>query len=414
MITATIKPKTRTPGTGVLTSLKTDESIGSNNESNFKESLQESIIRQWRRFEYYRNICKNKGLNLEDLKKAIKNEEYYILPAVPSLAFKKSKGLAHELNDFSVEGKFQVSSSTSGDPSYVYTNQPEIDTIFYNYMATFGIEGIARAIAFAPTIRILESLSKKSSYLGIQSIARMKFALDAGQKYYSDIQFSLDVNILKSLFSLTFQNKPTFSKLSQEDLVDRLKSCEENKQSLVVGGVVQLMAPYLNKLKEGQFNFHDKIHVVSSGGGYSGMKGAITRDKISKSELARKISAVFGMDEKYLSTNFKDIYGFTESPATHEGYWNEDIDDFMFTPWHDSRVYIVDPETDKPLKQGKGLFKVISPYKNGRPSSCNTSIVQYDQARIFGVTPDYRVTHFSHISRFQTASMEGLSVCPLT
>jgi hypothetical protein len=119
---------------------------------------------------------------------------------------------------------------------------------------------------------------------------------------------------------------------------------------------------------------------------------------------------VLGLDEKFLSTNLKDIYGFTENPTTHEGFWNKDIGDFMFRPWHESRVYIVDPETEKPLKEGKGFFKIISPWGNGRPSSANVSVIQYDMVRIFGVKPNCQVTEFSHISRFTTAGMEGCAL----
>jgi len=382
----------------------------SNPENDFKESLRECVCRQWETFPYYKKLCEKKGLHLEDLKKAIDNEEYYILPGVASMAFKKSRGLTDELNDLSGMGIFQVSSSTSGDPSYVYTHADEFETIRSNYQECFGIKGVSKAIAFSPTVRILENLSKKAAWMGKQSYARMQFALEGGQRHYSELEFSLDIHTMKSVVSMVFQNKPTFNRLTQEDLIESLARSEMKKELLVLGGVVLLFTPYLRQMKAGQFNFNDRIHIVFSGGGYSGRKGSIRGDKISKADLARNISAVFGMDERYLATNFKDIYGFTESPAIHEGYWNRDVEDFMFTPTPESRVYIVDPETEKPLRQGKGLFKVIAPCRNGKPSAANISLVQYDMARIFGVKPNYQVTRFSHISRFQTAGEEGCAL----
>ena len=102
-------------------------------ESRYKELLRDSILGQWEKFEYYRILCKRKGKTIQDLLKAIDYEEYYEIPAVVSVAFKKSRGLVHELNDLSVKGKFQVSSSTSGDPSHVYTSHNELNKIKNNY-----------------------------------------------------------------------------------------------------------------------------------------------------------------------------------------------------------------------------------------------------------------------------------------
>ena len=376
-------------------------------ESEYKELLKECIIRQWETFEYYQNLCKAKGLSLEDLKKAIDNEEYYVLPGVVSDAFKKSRGLVTALNDLTVPGKFQVSSSTSGDPSYLYTSLTELDKILKNYRLTFGIVGISKAIGFSPSIRILESLSRKANYLNKKSITRMKFALDAAKLHYPEMVFTVDINIWKTIFSMMFTKKPTLVKMSLEKITEIIKSSEKNNEKFAIGGAVLLMAPYLDQMKEGQFNLHDNIHVVFSGGGYSGKKGTLRGAKINKPELIKKISAVFGIDKKYYPTNIKDIYGFTENPTTHEGYWNNDISDFMFQPWHESRVYIVDPDTGKPLKKGKGFVKIITPYSDGKPSASNVSVSQSDLATIFGVKENYQVTHFSHISRFSSASVEG-------
>jgi len=111
--------------------------------------------------------------------------------------------------------------------------------------------------------------------------------------------------------------------------------------------------------------------------------------------------------QKLLSSNLKDLYSFTESSAVNEGFWSEEIDDFLFETWQESRAYVVDPETEKPLKSGEGLLKFITPYTNGNPSAANVSVLQFDNATIRASLPNYIVTHFSHIKRATNASVEG-------
>lgn len=376
-------------------------------ESQYKELLKESITSQWDKFEYFRNICKKKKRGIEDLKKAIDDEEYHLIPAVAATAFKKSKGLFKELNDFSQPGKFQVSSSTSGDSSYLFTNMPELEKVIDNYRLTFGIDGVSNGIGFAPSIRILDALSKKAEYQGHKSIARMKFALDAAKIHYKDLAFTLDVDIFRTLLSKVVNGKPVLKKKSLDEVIEIISAAEREHEKIGLGGFALLLMPYLDQLKEGQFNFGDHVYFTFSGGGYSGAKGSIRGEKINKHEMIKKIASVFGLNKKLFSTNLKDIYAFTESPATNEGYWNEDIDDYLFETWHESRAYIVDPETEEPLKSGEGLLKIITPYINGNPSAANVSVLQFDIATIREVKPNFIVTRFSHIKRFQNANVEG-------
>jgi hypothetical protein len=376
-------------------------------ESKYKELLKESITFQWDKFEYFRNICKKKKRTIQDIIKAIDNEEYYQIPAIAASAFKKSKGLFKELNDFSQEGKFQVSSSTSGDPSYVFTNQEELDKVVDNYRLTFGIDDVSRGIGFAPAIRILDALSKKAGYMGHQSLARMKFALDAAKLHYKDLIFTLDVNLFRTLLSKVVNGKVVLKKKSLDEITSIISDAEKDHEKINLGGFVLLLNPYLYQMKEGQFSFGDNAFFTFSGGGYSGAKGAIRGEKVNKPEMINKIASVFGIDKKLFTTNLKDIYAFTESPATSEGYWNEDIDDYLFETWHESRAYIVDPETENPVKSGEGLLKFITPYSNGKPSAANVSVLQLDTATIRGIKPNLAVSHFSHVKRFQNASVEG-------
>jgi hypothetical protein len=376
-------------------------------ESQYKELLKESITFQWDKFEYFRTICKKKKRNIYDIIKAIDDEEYYQIPAIPATAFKRSKGLCKELNDFSQDGKFQVSSNTSGDPSYVFTNTAELGKVVENYRLTFGIDGTSRAIGFSPSIRILNALSKKSAYMGYQSIGRMNLALDAAKNYYKDIAFTLDVDLFKTLLSKFLNRKVVLKKKYLDELISIISAAERDHAKINLGGFVLLLNPYLEQLKEGQFNLGDNAYFTFAGGGYSGAKGSITGKKINKPEMIKKIASVFGLNKKLFSTNLKDIYAFTESPATNEGYWSEDLEDYLFETWHESRAYIVDPETEEPLKSGEGLLKIITPYKNGNPSAANVSVLQLDNATIQGIKPNYIVSNFSHIRRFQNASTEG-------
>jgi hypothetical protein len=377
------------------------------NESKYKELLKESITSQWEKFEYFRNICKKKKRSIRDIISAINNEEYYRIPAITATAFKKSKGLYKELNDFSQIGKFQVSSNTSGDPSYVFTNKTELDKVVDNYRLTFGIDGTSKAIGFSPSIRILEGLSEKSAFMGYQSIARMKLALDAAKIHYRDIIFTLDVDLFRTLLSKIFNGKVVLKRKYSDEIIDIISAAEKDHEKINLGGFVLLLYPYLDQLREGQFCFGDNAYFTFAGGGYSGTKGSITGKKVDKPEMVKKIASVFGINKKLFSTNLKDIYAFTECPATNEGYWSEDLEDYLFETWHETRAYIVDPETQEPLKSGEGLLKFITPYANGNPSAANVSVLQLDNATIRGIKPNFIVSHFSHIKRFQNASVEG-------
>jgi hypothetical protein len=243
--------------------------------------------------------------------------------------------------------------------------------------------------------------------MGYQSIGRMKLALDAARIHYKDLIFTLDIDLFRTLLYKVVNGKVVLKKKFLDEIIDIISAAERDHEKINLGGFVLLLNPYLDQLKEGQFNFGDNAYFTFAGGGYSGAKGSIKGKKVNKPEMIKKIASVFGINKKLFSTNLKDIYAFTECPATNEGYWCEDLEDYLFETWHESRVYIVDPETEEPLKSGEGLLKFITPYTNGNPSAANVSVLQFDNATIQGIKPNFIVSHFSHIKRFQNASIEG-------
>jgi hypothetical protein len=376
-------------------------------ETNFQEKLRLSIYSQWNQFEYYRNVCKREGKTIDDLLHAIDNREYFYLPSVAATAFKKSKGLLDVLNDLSQDGIFQVSSSTSGDPSYVYTNSEEVARIRRNYDETFEVEGVSRGIAFSPVMRIVKALSKQSDFSGKSAIARMQFGVESAIRVFDDPLFTVDVDFLRTIMAKIRGGNAVLIKKSVTELIEFLMNAEKSHEKIIMGGFVLLFYPYLMQMNDGQFSFGNRAFFTFSGGGYCGSKGSIKTEKIDKLYMVEKIADVFSLTPNELSTNIKDVYGFTESPGTHEGYWNNELKDFLFETWHETRIYIVDPETEKPLKSGEGLIKIISPYLDSVPSAANVSLLQYDLATIRGINNDLSVSHFSHIRRFQNTSSEG-------
>jgi hypothetical protein len=379
--------------------------------ASFQDLLRDSVESQWRRFAYYRRLCARRNVFLADLLAYIADGAYHRIPSVASSAFKLSKGMIEELNDLSVPGVFQISSSTSGDPSYVYTGPAELAHITERYGETFGFPGVAIGLACAPSLRILRALSKKAAYKGIPAVMRMQLGLEGSAARYDRTITTVDVDIPRTLLNRLVRRPASIRKMSAAHLAAIVHDAEKHERRISIGGLTLLLRPYLDEFRDGEFALHALGHVAFSGGGYSGAKGSIRGAKIDKPAFVARIGAVFGLEPALWPTHIKDIYSFTETPAQIEGYWSPDHDDFLFRPAADHRVYIVDPETEAPLRTGRGLVKVVAPYVTGRPTAANTSVLQFDEAEIASADPDGSVTSFTHVSRFAGAEPSGTVGC---
>lgn len=375
----------------------------------FQARLGASIESQWERFPYYRHLCGQKGVSLDDLRGFVAGEEYHRIPSVACSAFKRSRGLVEELNDLSLPGAFQVSSNTSGDPSLVYTGPGELERIMERYRATFGIPGVNRALAFAPSLRILRALSKKACCLGKKAVLRMLLALEAGCRHYERFSVTVDVDFFKTFIGRALGKPAALRKMSVDAVVETLRDAESCRSPIAIGGVVLLLQPYLARFYTGEFSLGGNGYVAFSGGGYAGAKGAIRGDKIDKPVFFAKIAAVLNIPPSRWATNIKDLYGFTETPALSEGFWSPAHGDFVFRADPEARVYILDPETEAPLRSGRGLIKVIAPPGDSRPAAANISVLQLDEAEIVSAGEAGQVETFTGVTRFQGrgAGIEG-------
>lgn len=409
-------------------------------ERRFRERLRASIEYQWARFPYYRELCRRSRLTLADLLLIIADGAYHRLPAVVSTAFKLSKGLVESLNDLAVPGVFQVSSSTSGDPSYVYTSPDELAHITASYGRTFVSQQSKVGLAFAPSLRILRALSRRAasneaaSRFGRRAVLRMQLGLEGGLDRLDEMHVTVDVDVPKTLLNRALGRPAAIAKMPSLDVAAIVRRAERTGTAISLGGLALLLRPYLDEFREGEFSLHSLGHVAFSGGGYSGAKGTIRGARIDKPGFVARIASVFGIDTALWPTRIKDIYSFTETPAQIEGWWRPELGDFLFRPASDCRVYIVDPDTEEPLRSGRGLIKVVAPSASGRPAAANTSVLQFDTAEIVSLVADragvgafasgcahgpqpdaartdHAVAAFTHIARYEGASASANEGC---
>jgi hypothetical protein len=379
-------------------------------ETSFQDLIRACVEEQWGRFAYYKHLCAARRLTLADLQAIVGDGAYHRLPAVASPAFKLSRGLVEELNDLSGPGVFQVSSSTSGDPSYVYAGPEELADITARYGRAFGFPGVVTGLAFAPSLRILRALGKKASLKGKRAVLRMLLGLEGSVARYERTVVTVDVDIPRTLLRRALGRPAAIRKMPASAIASIVRDAERRGLPLSLGGLTLLLRPYLDEFREGEFSLGEKGYVAFSGGGYSGAKGSIRGAKIDKPEFVARIAAVFGLDTRSLAARVKDIYSFTETPAMIEGFWAPDLADFVFRPGPECRVYIVDPETEAPLRSGRGLVKIVAPSAAGRPAAAVTSVLQFDEAEIVSASArpyDARVEAFTRVTRFAGADAAG-------
>ena len=256
-------------------------------ERSFQELLRASVESQWQRFAYYRQLCARRNIYLADLLAIIADGAYHRLPSVASSAFKLSKGMIEELNDLSVPGVFQMSSSTSGDPSYVYTGPAELAQITERYGETFAFADVPVGLAFAPSLRILRALSKKAALKGRQAVLRMLLGLEGSTARYERSRTTVDVDIPRPCSTASRGRPACIRKMPAAEVASIVHDAEKRGQAISLGGLTLLLRPYLDEFREGEFALHSLGHVAFSGGGYSGAKGSIRGAKHRQAGLHR-------------------------------------------------------------------------------------------------------------------------------
>ncbi len=372
---------------------------------NLAESLSQAIERQYSTYELYRDRVATSGLSFADVKRVIENEEYYRLPSVVTLEFKVGAAKINLLNDLNrADGTFMVSSSTSGDISYIYCSQADL-----YYIASFYTKGCEfvdsdNGFAFIPPIEMLNKTYAKLSLYDKPTISRMIPAyLGAARKFTMNDMLSINLPVyLKNKITRT-NTIDMFQYLSLNKIKQIAGRETSQQKNITFIGLLFLMNAFIRENAQQLKSLNLSVNVATAGGGWSGRKGKFVMEPISKKGFVTQFNEHFQLNS---NQNISDVYSFCESPVSHRGFYDEELNDYRYVVDDQSIVYALDPESRKPVKKGEeGLFLSINPL--GCEYSCNAVVLQMDTVKVLETYDNGSVKEFTNVKRLEGLPAEG-------
>ena len=211
--------------------------------SNFNIQLLASLKQQFERFDIFKKMCDKCGLStIADVERAVESADWAALPAISDRLFKRSAGLFGKLK-YDVPGLWHVSSSTSGDPSYVWRTVHDEQVIQEAYASCYrkARQTIDIMLSFAPGMSMLDRMSKRydladGTTTKVQSILPTLAAKQVASKQYIDL---IKLNIPKTIWQTKVKKIPRpVLEMKTKDLQAALASAAAGGLSICFGASV--------------------------------------------------------------------------------------------------------------------------------------------------------------------------------
>ena len=360
------------------------------------DEIAEAIQKQARDFEIYQKFISLEGINAPDIPYIVQDGELPKIPPLPVEYFKKSNNLFHELARISLPGRWNVSSSTGGDPSYVYRTPDDEELMKLAYTDAFlGLPVQDAYLLFSPPPKFLRQISQRFKLDdGKDAILQVAIVLQAAEKYY---------NLMRpTVTPETINGKLQLHNMGPEEFKSFLDEMFQQERTLAIGPSVILLYPtVLNSLQPGEREFGDKLYVLTGAGGWDGRKGSMRSEPIAKSQFIEDLCERLGIEP----TQFMDIYAFTENYAAYKGYWDPEIKDFVYeVPPNIAAYALQDSGNIAPVGE-RGVFVVYS--AKGHEGFAGAAIKQSDTVIPLQYNKDGTLAKFTGISRVKGQDSKG-------
>jgi hypothetical protein len=380
--------------------------------SEFKTSLTQNLTKQFDGIDIYRKICEKCGISSPaDLGNAVDSEDWAALPAISDRMFKKSAGFFGKLKYNNVPGLWHVSSSTSGDPSYVWRTEQDEQVIVDAYVSCYAKTktSLDIMVSFAPGIGMLERMSKRYD-LGdgcttkVQSILPTIAAKKLTTKRYIDL---VTLNIPKTIWQTKVKKIPRpVLEIKTKQLQAALALAAKDNLSICCGASVIFMEQVFSS--NATFPKSSDAFVLTGAGGWDGSKGVLQAKPIDKASFVDRACRVLGIQASEASRRIWDNYGITEKAFSCIGHWDNARKDFVYSTEGiapESKVIAVDIQTGDLVKSGRGVIRIISP--RGNDGAATAVMQESDEITVLSANKDGSVKEFMGIKRLSMKSQDG-------
>ena len=370
------------------------------------DALSEAMGKQYRTFAPYRALCDSQGVSWPDIKAMIAAEELYGIPAVPSRWFKRDAGrdTFRDLADQQQAGQWHVSSTTSGDPSYVWRTPADVEVVAQSYTEAYRKAPTCdKMLAFSAANQFLETIGPR---FAIDDHKVDLFALIpsmTAEAVFSDMDALVHLNKTRTIWKMirTLGKGRPVLEVDKEHLLEAVQQAAQNGTRLAFASVVLMLYPAVKALPGG-FRLGENAIFVTGAGGWDGKKGTTQGDAIDKADFVVEMCAKFSIPASAITTNFVDVYGTAENGKAQAGFFSPKHGDYVFEVGDDVRMYVVDPEGKLAREGEQGSPRFVSPY--GVEGYAGACLQQNDTVTVVACADHGSVQRFTHITRPSQAS----------
>jgi len=367
----------------------------------FYTALEEALERQYQVYEPYQTLCEMEGVRLNDLKAIVRSGELQHIPAIPADWFKgkKSRGLFKKLSNLQSDGRWLISSATSGDPSYTWRTQRDRQAIADSFARAYQKVPSCKMLVFSPDPQFLEKAGKRFAIDDRPIELYAVVPTLAAEKVFDGVDYMARLNLVRTLWIMAKtrgKGRPVLD-LQKQVLTRILEEAERTGSQIALGASVLMLYPAIKNLSR-KYNLGGNVYFVTGAGGWEGKKGTLVGDPIDKPKFIEDMCEKLGIPEDAVETNFWDIYGTTENGKAIAGAYSREFGDFVFEVEGEVKLYVIDPVSGKPAKEGeKGFPRFISPI--GVEGFAGGCVQQSDLVTVVSLFDDGSVHRFTHISR---------------
>ncbi|MBN2150734.1 MAG: hypothetical protein JW839_04720 [Candidatus Lokiarchaeota archaeon] len=369
--------------------------------SDFMTQLIAGLKQQFESFDIYSKICGKCGISTaKDIERTVESADWAALPAISDRMYKRSAGLFGKLK-YNLPGVWHVSSSTSGDPSYVWRTVQDEQSIIKAYASCYRKpkQMFDISLAFAPGIGMLEGMSMRFD-LGDGNKAKMQTILPTIAAVETTKQ---NVEMIK--LGPSAEPRPALE-INTKDLQEALAKAAAENLSVLFGASVIFIDQVL---RSGAPLPNTKdVYIITGGGGWDGSKGAMQAKPIDRAAFVENACIVLGIPTSEADRRIWDNYGVTEKAFSCIGHWDSARKDYIYSTENlepETKVIALDLQTGELVRDGKGIIRIISPHGN---NGAATAVMQEsDEINVISTNQDGSVKEFVGIKRIPMKDIDG-------